>query len=154
MSTINSAGGLRIIAGCILLSTGVLGPFYEAPFRGEVALFDAARPVGFVFLGLAAAALVTGVTQRAWRAWLCGFAGLALSLCCLIFFLTEVGNIRSSFDRIMIGGLGRALTSHIELAWGFWALAGGSLMIVLGATAMLRSRNLANNYGSSYSTLR
>lgn len=143
-----STGSMRIVAGCLMITAGVFGPFYTAPLKGEVALFDASRGAGFVFLALAGLALFTGVTDKAWRAWLCGFAGLALSAVCLFNFYNKVGSIQSRFDRFFLGSVGQYFIDKIVLGWGFWALTGGSLLIVLGATAMIRARNVVNTYGS------
>lgn len=131
--------------GCMLITTGVFAPFYKAQFKGDIALFDASREVGIAFLVLAAFALIMGVTNRAWRSWVCGFAGLILTIVCMFQFYAALGPIQARLDRMLSNGLGQM--ASMELSWGFWALAAGSIMIILGATAMIRSRNLANSYG-------
>lgn len=144
---------MRIVMGCILITTGVFAPFYKAQFKGEIALFDASREVGIAFLVLAAFALIMGVTNRAWRSWISGFVGLILTLVCMLQFYASLGSVQARFDRVLSNGFGRSFLSSIELSWGFWSLTAGSIMIILGATAMLRSRNVVNTYGS-YSAMR
>lgn len=117
-------------AGSLLLLGGIFSPLAKVPFQGTFTLFRSGRENAIYVLVFGLTALVLSIRGKCRWLTVPGVASLTVVLMAAWGYQRQLDQAASGLRKIGLG-LHRMVYDSVDLRWGWLALGGGALLLII-----------------------